>query len=72
MLVHDSTILSEKFMCYMFTFSKKAEIRGCPRGRVVKFVRFAEVAQDFTNSNHGCRHGTIHQAMLRWRPTYHN
>ena len=30
------------------------------------------VAQGFTSSDPGHGHGTAHQAMLRWRPTWHN
>ena len=46
--------------------------RGQPRGRVVKFRRSTSVAQGFTSLDPGRRHGTAHQAMLRWRPTCHN
>ena len=45
---------------------------GPPRGRVVKFVRSASVAQGFTGSNPGRGPSTAHQAMLREHPTYHN
>ena len=41
-------------------------------GQVVKFVRSALVAQGFTGSDPGRRHGTAHQAMLRRHPTCHN
>ena len=39
--------------------------RGQPHGQVVKFVRSASAAQDFTGSDPGLGHGTAHQAMLR-------
>ena len=32
-------------------------MRGWPRGRVVKFARFASVAQGFTHLDPGRRHG---------------
>ena len=44
-------------------------LRGRLRGRVVKFVRSAAVAQ---GSDPGRGHGTARQATLRRRPTSHN
>ena len=49
--------------------TSKADTRGRLRGRVVKFVRSAAVAQ---GSDPGHGHGTAHQATLRRRPTSHN
>ena len=46
--------------------------QGSPRGQVVKFVRSASAAQGFAVLDPGCGHGTVYQAMLRWRPTCHN
>ena len=46
-------------------------IRAWPRGRVVKFMHSALVAQGFAGSDPGRGHGTAHQSMLRWRPTCH-
>ena len=51
---------------------KNPTIRGWPRGWVVKFMHSTLVVQGFTSSDPGCRHGTAHQAVLRWRPTCHN
>ena len=45
---------------------------GWPRGRVVKFTCSASVAQGFADLDPGPRHGTAHQAMVRWHPTCHN
>ena len=42
---------------------------GRLRGRVVKFARSAAVAQ---GSDPGRGHVTARQALLRWRPTFHN
>ena len=50
---------------------KKNNQQGQPHGRVFKFARFALVAQGFTGSHPGRRHGTTHQAMLRRHPTQH-
>ena len=41
-------------------------------GRVDSFVHSASAAQGFASLDPGCRHGTTHQAMMRWHPTYHN
>ena len=52
--------------------SKKHQAGGWPQGRVVEFVRSASAAQGFSGLDSGRRHGTTHQATLRWRPTCHN
>ena len=46
--------------------------RGQPRGRLVKFVCSALAAQGFGSLDPGHRPSTVHQAMLRRRPTCHN
>ena len=51
---------------------KLSILGGRPRGRVVKFMRSASVAQGFASLDPGCGHGTAHQAMLRRHPTCHN
>ena len=48
------------------------QVRGRPRGRVVKFARSTSTAQSFAGSDPGHGHGTAHQAMLRRHPTQHN
>ena len=48
---------------------KKKKVWGWPRGRVVKLMRSASVAQ---GSNPEHRHGTTHQATMRQHPTCHN
>ena len=53
----------------IFRSSKTNNSRGQPHGQVVKFACSTPVAQVFTGSNPGRRHGTAHQAMLRRRPT---
>ena len=50
----------------------KADIRGRPRGGVLKFARSAVAAQVFIGLDPRCRHGTAHQATLRWHPICHN
>ena len=45
------------------------QVRGRPHGRVVKFSSSTLVAQGFSGSDPGRRHGTAHQAMLRRHPT---
>ena len=51
----------------------EAAVQGPARGRVVKFLRSALVAQGFDSSaDPGRGHGTTHQAMLRRYPTCHN
>ena len=45
---------------------------GPMAGRVVKLVLSALAAQGFATSDPESRHGTAHQAMLRWHPTRHN
>ena len=50
----------------------KKLVGGRPHGRVVKFARSATAAQGFSGSDPGHRHGTAHQATLRWHPTYYN
>ena len=42
---------------------------GQSHGQVVKFEQCASVAQGFTGSDPGHRHGTTHHAMLRQHPT---
>ena len=54
------------------TVNIKVQVRGWPRGRVVKFTLSALVAQGFAGSDPGHGHGTAHQAMLRQCPTCHN
>ena len=46
--------------------------KGLARGRVVKFLGAASVAQGFAGSDLGDGPSTTHQAMLRRRPTCHN
>ena len=65
--------LSESFEIeYMECTARGLHSWGLPRGRVVKFVSSALVAQGFTSSDPGHGHSTAHQAMLRRRPTCHN
>src|SRR3712207_1717504 len=45
---------------------------GRPCGRVVGFTSSALAAQGFAGSDPGRGHGTAHEAMLRWRPTWHS
>ncbi|PPV18068.1 hypothetical protein AWN78_19575 [Clostridioides difficile] len=42
---------------------------GWPRGRVVEFACSALAALGFAGLDPECRHGTVHQAMLKWHPT---
>ena len=44
---------------------------GWPHGQVVKFACSFSVVQGFAGSDPGRGHGTTHQAVLRWRPTWH-
>ena len=53
-------------------FKPKVPRRGRPRGRVVKFLHSAVLAQGFTDSDLGRGHGTARQATLRRRPTCQN
>ena len=39
---------------------------------MVKFTRSTSVAQGFGGSDPGCGPSTARQAMLKWRPVYHN
>ena len=39
---------------------------------MVTFVLFTSGPWGFTGLDPGLRRGTAHQAMLRWRPIYHN
>ena len=39
---------------------------------MAEFTRSIAVVQGFARLNPGRRHGTAHQAMLRWCPTCHN
>ena len=48
------------------TMNPKQDKHTC--GRVVKFVCSALAAQGFLGLDPGHRHGTAHQAMLRWHP----
>ena len=50
---------------------RKANMRGWPRGQVVKFVRSTSAAQGFPGLDPGCRHGTTRQATLRQSPKCH-
>ena len=52
--------------------TQEINFRDQSHGRVVKFMCSASAAQGFSSSDPGRRHGTTHQAMLRWRPTCHN
>ena len=52
--------------------SRKDSWRGQPCGREVKFARSALAAQGFAGADPRHGHGTIHQAMLRRRHTWHN
>ena len=47
-------------------------IGGQSHGRAIKFAGSTSAAQGFASSDPGCRHGTTHQAILRWLPTQHN
>ena len=70
MMVHGHNFLLQKHM--EFLLKKNGNFLGLPRGQVVKFTRYALVAQGFTGSDPGRGHGTTHQAMLRRHPTCHN
>ena len=43
--------------------------RGQPHGQLVKFADSTLAALGFAGLDSGCKHGTAHQAMLRWHPT---
>ena len=52
------------------TWKRKKENKdGLPHDQVVKFMHSDSVAQGFTGSDPGHRHGTTHQAMLKQHPT---
>ena len=56
----------------LLIFRKISFLRGWSCGWVVKFARSASAVQGFASSDPGQGHGTAHQVMLRWHPTYHN
>ena len=51
---------------------KKEKPWGWPHSQVVKFACSASVAQSLASSDPGHGHGTAHQPMLRWHPTWQN
>ena len=55
-----------------FYLLKKENLRGQPRGRVVKFAPSTWAAQGFAGLDPGSRRSTAHQPTLRRRPTCHN
>ena len=54
---------------FIHCFFKDINTGGWPHGWVVKFARSTLVALGFPVSDPGHRHGSVHQAKLRWRPT---